>query len=321
MTNNKFGWIDFYMELAEKLEPYHNDRKTLLQKIQSVFEQTELKFPTLESDDTVKDIDPFTIFGMFNKQIKLENRVDIIKAFAKQFDIHSALPTDFDGIPLVNNQKANFFAFKAHRGEKDIDHLWDLYKSALAYSHDSSDINRAELIKCYNEVSQQYGIKWNITMGLYWILPYTFLNLDSRNRWFITNADNMPESFVAYVKPLFEDVVSGEQYLNIIERCKDALATGNYAYKNFPELSSAAWHVSEDVNRQRKQDQLALENNAMGDNDVNTIHYWMYAPGRNAEKWDECYSKGVMLLGWGEIGNLNTFTSNAEIKRKMKSTY
>ena len=35
-------------------------------------------------------------------------------------------------------------------------------------------------------------IKWNITMGLYWVRPYTFINLDSTNRAFIT------EGFLLY---------------------------------------------------------------------------------------------------------------------------
>ena len=26
------GWVDFYMELADKLLPYKNDRKTLIEK-------------------------------------------------------------------------------------------------------------------------------------------------------------------------------------------------------------------------------------------------------------------------------------------------
>jgi di/tripeptidase len=31
-------------------------------------------------------------------------------------------------------------------------------------------------------VKEQFAIRWNITMGLFWIRPYSFINLDERNR-------------------------------------------------------------------------------------------------------------------------------------------
>lgn len=40
------------------------------------------------------------------------------------------------------------------------------------------------------------------------------------------------------------------------------------------------------------------DSDALADSDVDTIHYWIYAPGHNAGKWEECYKNGYMLLGW-----------------------
>ena len=34
-TKAYLGWVDFYMELADKLLPYKNDRKTLIEKIKA----------------------------------------------------------------------------------------------------------------------------------------------------------------------------------------------------------------------------------------------------------------------------------------------
>ncbi|MCD8148677.1 MAG: AAA family ATPase [Clostridiales bacterium] len=59
----------------------------------------------------------------------------------------------------------------------------------------------------------------------------------------------------------------------------------------------------------------------LSDSNVNTVRYWIYAPGQGADKWEECYKKGIMLLGWGEIGDLNTFDSKDEMKQKMKEEY
>ena len=57
------------------------------------------------------------------------------------------------------------------------------------------------------------------------------------------------------------------------------------------------------------------------DRDVKEIHYWLYAPGHGASRWEEFYTKGIMAIGWGEIGDLSTFDSKDEMKEKMKETY
>ena len=51
------------------------------------------------------------------------------------------------------------------------------------------------------------------------------------------------------------------------------------------------------------------------------IKYWMYSPGENARKWNECTSMGVMSLGWDEIGNLQDFESRESMRDQMRQTY
>ena len=46
---------------------FKTDRKTLIQKIYAVYDATVISGPKLESGDEIIDIDPFTIFGTFNK--------------------------------------------------------------------------------------------------------------------------------------------------------------------------------------------------------------------------------------------------------------
>jgi 5-methylcytosine-specific restriction enzyme B len=36
---------------------------------------------------------------------------------------------------------------------------------------------------------------------------------------------------------------------------------------------------------------------------------WLYAPGGNAEFWDEFYEAGIMAIGWDELGDLSQFGS------------
>jgi len=46
--------------------------------------------------------------------------------------------------------------------------------------------------------------------------------------------------------------------------------------------------------------------------------YWLYAPGENAEKWNEFYDEGIMALGWDELGDLNSYTSKPEIVQRLQ---
>lgn len=72
--------------------------------------------PTLERDNALIDIEPFTFFGLFNKSsMRADNRVKIIKAVAELFEIISIVPKSFESIPALNNQNATFYYFIGDR--------------------------------------------------------------------------------------------------------------------------------------------------------------------------------------------------------------
>lgn len=55
-----FAWMPFYSELATKLLAFKNNRKTLLSRLQAVFDDhPNLDFPAF--DGIPDDIDPFTV--------------------------------------------------------------------------------------------------------------------------------------------------------------------------------------------------------------------------------------------------------------------
>ena len=431
----QFQWIDFYSEFATKLLDFKNDRKSLIEKINAVYSVIDMKVPKLESGDNIIDIDPFTVFGLFNKGITNENRVAVIKSIASVFGIAAKVPDKFDGIPVLNNLKATFYGFIEDRKVDDIDNIWNLFESAIKLADNDTEENRIEFSKWYDLVHDQRGIRWNITMGLYWIRPYTYINLDSRNRWYISNVENMPVEFVESIKKKINKVPNAADYLFIKDACMKALEDGRYEYKNYPELSYKAWVVSEQVNQQNAamsgkklsnaaflrwfnplihalrdlgnsatpaearakiieneklsdeevsvvrgktkvnkfENEVAFARNylvnagyidnsvygiwtlteagknveitedmasdifkngitqmqnkrdkkgaAIADDDVDTIHYWIYAPGENSCMWEEFYAKGIMAIGWGEIGDLKAFDSKDAMKAKMKETF
>lgn len=153
-------------------------------------------------------------------------------------------------------------------------------------------------------------------MGLYWVRPYTFLNLDSRTRWFIKNyCSNLINDDVK----AFKDVPDGETYLSLCNLTTANLAAGNYPYKNLPELSYEAYMESERINSENKKG--SGEDSALVDEDANSVHYWLYAAGPGSEKWEDFYRKGIMAIGWGEIGDLSRFENKNQIKQAMKQAY
>lgn len=249
----QFEWTSFYSEFATKLLEFKDNRAELIADIQSAYSAINMKLPKLESEDSIIDIDPFTVFGLFNKGITNANRIAILESFATVFNIKSKVPDNFDGIPVLNNLKATYYGFRDDRQADDIDNLWGLYESAINLAEKDDATNRAIFTKWYDTVHDQLGIRWNITMGLYWIRPYEFINLDSRNRWFIVDPDNMPVDFVNSVKKKLNKVPYAAEYLAIKDACLHALKDGNYEYKNYPELSYSAWIVSEQVNQEKAE--------------------------------------------------------------------
>ena len=309
-----FIWVDFYMELASALLEYKNNRSELIEMLKTIFADAGMNFPFKEKGkEMYEDICPFTIFGSFNKGITNANRIALLEQFAKQFSITATVPTEFDGIPVVMNLSAWFFAYKENRGEHDIDNLWDLLEKAIAYSDEASVDNKNAFITVYDRVTKQKNIKWNITMGLYWVRPYTFINLDSTNRAFITDVDNMPHYFTTIFSAINKGLPDGTSYLFMCEQAKNALKQKEYDYHSFPELSYCAWKNSQATPDESKVNRV--------DSNVKGTDYWIYSPGDNACMWDEFYKLGIMGIGWDDVTDLKEFASKEEIKDYMKSVY
>lgn len=305
--DKRFQWTEFYMELASALLPYKNNRSDLIAKLKTIFADAGMNFPFKERGKEVyEDICPFTVFGSFNKGITNANRIALLEQFAKQFSIKAAVPTEFDGIPVVMNLSAWFFAYKENRGEHDIDNLWDLLEKAIAYSDEASTDNKNAFIAAYDTVTKQKMIKWNITMGLYWARPYTFINLDSTNRAFITDVDNMPHYFTTIFSDINKGLPNGRNYLFMCEQAKNALNQKEYEYHSFPELSYYAWKS----NQSGKTEETTT---TTVDSNIKETNYWIYSPGDNASMWDEFYKFSIMGIGWDDVTDLKGFSSKEEI--------
>ena len=323
--DNQFAWVEFYREFASKLLEYKNKRNQLIELVERIYTETGINLPTLELDNKLVDIDPFTVFGLFNKSsMREENRIKIIAAVKNIFAVKTEVPTLFDSIPLLNNQNATFYSFLDSREDEDIDDLWELFDAALKYAEDPTVDNREVLSRFFDAVINKKGNgNSKITMGLYWIAPDSFLNLDSRNEWYIYKSGNIPADVVETL-PAIEVKIPAEKYFAIIEKLRAYLQSEKSELKDFKELSFAAWTYSTQVNEEqkaaKKQEERTQKGAGLADEDVDETHYWIYSPGDGASRWEEFYERGIMGLGWSSIGDLTQYSSKDEMKAAMKET-
>jgi 5-methylcytosine-specific restriction protein B len=318
----RFGWTGFYNELADKLTSYRDSRLELIKVVERVYAQMGMKMPKLDRSQPT-DIDPFTVFGLFNKGIKDDNRTKIAAGLATALEMSSEVPTEFPGIPVLNNLSATFYRFEGERGPSDIDNLWEAFSAALAYSGSEGNSERDRFTSAYDAVAAQTGIKWNLTMGLFWIRPDSYISLDGRNRWALTDQKMLGDRCADAVAAL-KDLPDAKAYLEIRDLCKVATSEPRSRFDGFPAFSYAAWTESERVNeenRNAKQTELVDGNATMGDEGAREIHYWIYSPGAEAKKWDEFMRDGIAALGWNKIGDLREFDDREGIRKAIAERY
>ncbi len=242
MADKQFTWIPFYMELADKLIDYRDNRKPLIDWIYANREAMQAK--SLHDnggvDDLLEDIDPFTVFGLFNKHISLEKRIKTISLLKERFNVKADVPKDFEGVPVLLNLSSYFFAYRDKRGENDIDNLWALFDKV---------INKKDCEAEFNKVIKQHAINVRITMGLYWIRPNEFLALDTTNRNYLNKFGiDLPSKVPEY-----------KVYRGIIDDIKEKMASNALTQKSFVELSDNAWYSIDKNNNKNKDKEPKTE--------------------------------------------------------------
>lgn len=321
-TDSQYSWTSFYMEFADKLLAFKDDRQALIAALQKVYEDIGMTLPTLDASGTPTDIDPFTVFGLFNRGLAERKRRAIATGIGTALGVNSPLTDDFVGVPVLLNINATFYD-QASRDEADIERLWNVFSAALAYADQPTASARAAFASAYDTVLRQRRVGWNITMGLFWIRPLTYLNLCSRDRWCLALPNTMPGDIRATVESLREAPRAAD-YLQLRDRVRSAMDSGDYEYKTFADLSAYAWRVSEEVNRRTKREgkekETAVQSAALGDADVQTTRYWLYAPGEGARMWEGFYERGVMGLGWAELGDLSAYATKEEMRQRLVET-
>lgn len=226
--NNKFTWVPLYKELAQALLRYRNDRKSLVEWIYSDLGKITrgdgkslVDYLHKIDHSRIVDIDPFSVYGIFNRSLTWSNRTELLKKFKEHFDLNSDIPTDFDGIPILDARRSFFFSWYENN-DKLIKDYWALFEKV---------VNNEEYEKEYNQVLDDGMAKYSLTMTLFWIDPDQFLSLDSRNRSYLE----------LFGYPLEYSNLRYKDYKLILDRVKNDMASDNLKVKSFIDLSYEAW--------------------------------------------------------------------------------
>ncbi|MEB5793380.1 AAA family ATPase [Staphylococcus hominis] len=305
-------WAIFYKALAHKLLEYQNCRDQLIEKIRELYINTQINMPKLEINNEIIDMDPFTVFGLFNKSsMTKENRIKIIEEMAKLFDVKADIPQNFDGIPTVMNLRATFYNFKNDREAQDIENLWSLFEIALLYSSNKSEDNENNFKRKFNQVMAQPGIGMGkLTSGLFWIDSDTFANLDSRAIWYIFEESEISTKYINFEVNLKKSLTA-TTYLMMIEKLKLFLKDDNYL-NDFIDLSYEAWRKSKEIKQSSKVKDIDA------DKDLEVVNYWIYSPKPQDVDFASFIENGEMSIGYNELEDFSNYASKEEINQKLQ---
>ena len=243
---NAFKWTNFYEAVADKLLTFRHRREDLVAAIHKIFAKKGMA-PLLDkfkdgSKGPLKDICPFTVMGIFNRNLTDENRKEIARGLAQFLEIsEEEVPADFNGVPLQNNKNSWFFAYDEHRKADDIDTLWEVFARALAFADSDDDVTRAAFMLAYDDAIVRKKVKWNLTMGLFWARPWFFPTLDGQSRLYIEEVLDMRID-----TDTAKDCCSAVNYLTLLDALRNRFQEDTYPVHSFPELSLAAWNFVDD---------------------------------------------------------------------------
>ena len=218
-----FTWIPFYKELSEKLLDYKNKRQLLVDFIyaEDGLCQYSNALHLKNKKDNIFDIDPFSIFGLFNSGSKTkETRIAILKRIKTFFEIKTDIPSDFDGIPVLNYARSFFYDWNDL--SNSCNKLWECYVSFVRNNSAKEFIELKGINNCPAES----------TMPLFWIKPDEYIALDANNRNYLKsnglNADNINN---------FDD------YVVLLKQLKEKINNNEIAEKSVIEFSCNAWYL------------------------------------------------------------------------------
>ncbi len=213
-----FTWIPIYTELAEKLLEYRNRQNELLALLKRIKDRGLPMINLIDQGlkgkkQPLTEIDPFTFFASFNRKVTHENRRAILTEIKAELGLQADVPTDFDGIPVMNPMMSWFLPWESGRDPGDVPALWNFAAQVVRRNPrqvDSDLFQRCLQVHCVSIT--------NLTMGMFWMRPDTYLALDSRNRKHLDEAG------------IEHDVTDWPPYLEFLDRLPSQVREKPYEF-------------------------------------------------------------------------------------------
>ena len=226
---DKYTWVPFFHELAEKLLTYKDRQEQLRELVLKSLDPSFTNHINSSSKFPPKDIDPFTVMGIINRLTLISKKTEICTVFKRIFNMSSDTPIDYEGVPQLNPQKSVYYwsDITSEEREANIQNLWKLLDAVINNKGDK------EIGEIYDIVKEQKGIRFRATIALYWIKPKTYLSLDSNNRQLLNH-------YGIYVK----NNMNYADYLNIMDELNTKMYNREVPCDNFIDFTALAYEDS-----------------------------------------------------------------------------
>src|SRR5208282_5817731 len=107
--------------------------------------------------------------------------------------------------------------------------LWEVFESALRLADSDDPDARDYFIKAFDNVTGHRGVAWNLTVGLYWISPWTYATLDTRSRTYLED-----KLTITVARNGNKHLPSGADYLELLESLGTRFEEEVYPVHSFP---------------------------------------------------------------------------------------
>lgn len=217
--DTRFTWVPFVKEFSEKLLTFRDKRDELISIFYGISD--ELTHAYQEDGENINDITPFTVLGTLAVG-KTERRTQFATYFKDKLGIEADVPTDYTGFPSLHPQRV-MFIFGKNKAEH-TEPFWDLFDAAL---------NGKDISIPFDEVMKVKGANRNVSMGLFWVSPKSFLSLDSTNENYLKHYGFPPIPGKSKITSSF--------YSDLMTQVKEKMDSGDIKEKDFLEFSANAY--------------------------------------------------------------------------------
>ena len=146
------------------------------------------------------------------------------------------MPETFEGIPVLNNLKSWYFPFEVSREANHIDRLWTVFAAAIRFADSDDDEARLQFARAFDHVNGLPNVAWNLTFGLYWIRPWSFLSLDQKSQVYLTHKLGLSLGLNGPKKRC-----NAADYCAAMDTLEPLFQESSYPVHSYPELSIEAW--------------------------------------------------------------------------------